>query len=66
VAGKSLLQDHPFRRNVMWILKYKGEIVFTSWDFSTIEPTILMMQKLGMPVTYEWIDNKQPTVDILA
>jgi len=50
----------------MWILKYKGEIVFTSWDFSKIEPTILMMQKLGMPVTYEWIDNEQPTVDILA
>ena len=50
----------------MWILKYKGEIVFTSWDFSTIASTILMMQELGMPLTYEWIDSKQPTVDILT
>ena len=50
----------------MWILKYKGEIVFTSWDFSKIEPTILMMQKIGMPVTYEWVDSKQPIVDIYA
>ena len=50
----------------MWILKYKGKIVFTSWDFSKIEPTILLMQKIGMPVTYEWVDSKQPTVDIYA
>ena len=50
----------------MWILKYQDEIVFTSWDFSKIEPTILLMQKIGMPVTYEWVDSKQPTVDILA
>jgi hypothetical protein len=50
----------------MWILKYKDEIVFTSWDFNKIEPTILMMKKIGMPVTYEWIDSTQPTVDIYA
>jgi len=50
----------------MWILKYKDEIVFTSWNFSKIEPTILLMQKIGMPVTYEWIGNEQPTVDIYA
>ena len=50
----------------MWILKYQDEIVFTSWDFSKIEPTILMMKKMGMPVTYEWVNSKQPTVDILA
>ena len=54
------------RSTKMWILKYKDEIVFTSWDFNKIEPTILMMKKIGMPVTYEWIDNEQPTVDILA
>lgn len=60
------MDSYKVRSDLMWILKYKGEIVFTAWDFSKVEPTILMMKKMGMPVTYEWVNSKQPTVDILA
>ena len=60
------MDSYKVRSDLMWILKYKGEIVFTAWDFSKIEPTFLLMQKLGYAVTYEWVDSKQPTVDIYA
>jgi len=60
------MDSYKVRSDLMWILKYKGKIVFTAWDFSKIEPTILMMKKMGMPVTYEWVNSKQPTVDILT
>jgi len=48
----------------MWILKYKDEIIFRSWDHEKIEYIIRMMQDLCIPVSYEWVPTEQPIVDI--
>jgi len=52
----------------MWIIKYKDEIVFTTPNYKTLDDQLKMFKVLNfkVPLTYEWLGTKQPTIDILA